>query len=187
MGTRSIALCAVVLGLAFVGGCSKPKDAGRHGSRAPTPSTSAATSSPSTTRSPPPRRWPSRTARSSPSAPRRDREGPPGLATTGRRSRPARRCCRVSSIRTATTSARSVANQVNVFAPPAGPGKDVDASSRRWEVPRRTKLPGRQIIQAYGYDDNVDAGRPPPESRRPRQGLPRQSRCWSGTCRCTAR
>ena len=27
MGTRSIALCAVVLGLAFVGGCSKPKGA----------------------------------------------------------------------------------------------------------------------------------------------------------------
>ena len=25
MGTRSIALCAVVLGLAFAGGCSKPK------------------------------------------------------------------------------------------------------------------------------------------------------------------
>ncbi len=25
MGTRSIALCAIVLGLAFVGGCSKPK------------------------------------------------------------------------------------------------------------------------------------------------------------------
>ena len=53
-------------------------------------------------------------------------------------------------------SSLTVANQVNVYAPPAGPGKD-PASIVAELVKYRdaNKIPAGQVIQAYGYDENV--------------------------------
>lgn len=53
-------------------------------------------------------------------------------------------------------SSLTVANQVNVYAPPAGPGKD-PASIVAELVKYRdaNKIPAGQLIQAYGYDENV--------------------------------
>ncbi len=53
-------------------------------------------------------------------------------------------------------SSLSVANQVNVFAPPAGPGKDI--ASILAELKRfrdESKIPEGELIQAYGYDENA--------------------------------
>lgn len=53
-------------------------------------------------------------------------------------------------------SSLTVANQVNLFAPPAGPGKDIPtilAELRRFRD--ENKVPAGEMIQAYGYDDNV--------------------------------
>jgi predicted amidohydrolase YtcJ len=53
-------------------------------------------------------------------------------------------------------SALSVANQVNLYAPPAGPGKDVDsivAALKQFRDERN--IPKGELIQAYGYDENV--------------------------------
>lgn len=53
----------------------------------------------------------------------------------------------------------SVANQVNVFAPPAGPGADVDAivaELRKFRDAR--KIPEGEMIMAYGYDDTLMPG-----------------------------
>ena len=50
----------------------------------------------------------------------------------------------------------TVANQVNVFAPPAGPGKDVAAIVAELKKFRDAKnIPRGEIIQAYGYDENA--------------------------------
>jgi predicted amidohydrolase YtcJ len=50
----------------------------------------------------------------------------------------------------------TVANQVNVFAPPAGPGKDVSAIVAELKKFRdEHKIPAGEIIQAYGYDENA--------------------------------
>ena len=49
----------------------------------------------------------------------------------------------------------SVANQVNVFAPPAGPGKDVGAivaELRKFRDARN--IPAGELIIAYGYDES---------------------------------
>ena len=49
-----------------------------------------------------------------------------------------------------------MANQVNVYAPPAGPGKD--AASIVAELVKfrdANKIPKGEVIQAYGYDENV--------------------------------
>ncbi len=53
-------------------------------------------------------------------------------------------------------SALTVANQVNLYAPPAGPGKDV-ASIVAELVKFRdaNKIAKGEVIQAYGYDENV--------------------------------
>jgi predicted amidohydrolase YtcJ len=58
-------------------------------------------------------------------------------------------------------SALSVANQVNVYAPPAGPGQDVAGIIAAIEAFRTQRaIPKGQLIQAYGYDDTVmPAGR----------------------------
>ncbi len=53
-------------------------------------------------------------------------------------------------------SALSVAGQAKVYAPPAGPGKDVPgiiAAIEKFRVDRA--IPKGQLIQAYGYDDTV--------------------------------
>jgi predicted amidohydrolase YtcJ len=53
-------------------------------------------------------------------------------------------------------SSLTVANQVNVYAPPAGPGND--AESIVAELVRfrdANKIPKGEVIQAYGYDENV--------------------------------
>jgi predicted amidohydrolase YtcJ len=53
-------------------------------------------------------------------------------------------------------SSLSVANQVNVFAPPAGPGKDIPsivADLKKFRDER--KIPAGEVIQAYGYDENA--------------------------------
>src|SRR5208337_1972705 len=53
-------------------------------------------------------------------------------------------------------SSITVANQVNVFAPPAGPGKDVASIVDELKKFRdEHKIPKGEIIQAYGYDENV--------------------------------
>ncbi|MGB8322723.1 MAG: amidohydrolase [Candidatus Acidiferrum sp.] len=50
----------------------------------------------------------------------------------------------------------TVANQVNVFAPPAGPGKDVATIVEELKKFRdKHKIPAGEIIQAYGYDENA--------------------------------
>jgi len=50
----------------------------------------------------------------------------------------------------------SVANQVNVYAPPAGPGKDIPSIVAELKQFRDTnKIPAGAVIQAYGYDENV--------------------------------
>jgi predicted amidohydrolase YtcJ len=53
-------------------------------------------------------------------------------------------------------SSLTVANQVNLYAPPAGPGKD--AASIVAELVKfrdANKIPKGEVIQAYGYDENV--------------------------------
>ena len=53
-------------------------------------------------------------------------------------------------------SSITVANQVNVFAPPAGPGKDVSSIVAELKKYRdANKIPPGEVIQAYGYDENV--------------------------------
>jgi predicted amidohydrolase YtcJ len=50
----------------------------------------------------------------------------------------------------------SVANQVNVYAPPAGPGKDIPSIVAELKKFRDTNnIPAGIVIQAYGYDENV--------------------------------
>jgi predicted amidohydrolase YtcJ len=53
-------------------------------------------------------------------------------------------------------SSLTVANQVNLYAPPAGPGKD-PASIVAELVKYRdaNRIPKGEVIQAYGYDENV--------------------------------
>lgn len=49
-----------------------------------------------------------------------------------------------------------MANQVNVYAPPAGPGKDPQSIVAELVKFRdRHKIPKGVVIQAYGYDDTV--------------------------------
>jgi hypothetical protein len=53
-------------------------------------------------------------------------------------------------------SSLTVANQVNVYAPPAGPGKDIAgivAALKQFRDERR--IPKGVLIQAYGYDENA--------------------------------
>jgi predicted amidohydrolase YtcJ len=53
-------------------------------------------------------------------------------------------------------SALTVSNQVNVYAPPAGPGTDPDAIVKALLIFREAKkVPAGELIQAYGYDENV--------------------------------
>jgi predicted amidohydrolase YtcJ len=53
-------------------------------------------------------------------------------------------------------SSLTVANQVNVYAPPAGPGKDPGSIVAELVKYRdANKIPAGQVIQAYGYDENV--------------------------------
>ncbi len=50
----------------------------------------------------------------------------------------------------------TVANQVNLYAPPAGPGKDPDSIVAELVQYRDAKkIPAGEVIQAYGYDENV--------------------------------
>jgi hypothetical protein len=56
-------------------------------------------------------------------------------------------------------SSLTVANQVNVYAPPAGPGRDVDAIvAALKQFAEEKKVPKGELIQAYGYDDTVMPG-----------------------------
>ena len=56
-------------------------------------------------------------------------------------------------------SSLTVANQVNVYAPPTGPGKDPGSIVAELVKFRDAKsIPAGQLIQAYGYDDNVMPG-----------------------------
>ena len=53
-------------------------------------------------------------------------------------------------------SALTVANQVNLYAPPAGPGTDPDAIvTALKKFAEERKLPKGELIQAYGYDENA--------------------------------
>ena len=52
-----------------------------------------------------------------------------------------------------------MAKQVKLYAPPAGPGKDVDsivAEMKRFAEER--KIPRGEVIMGYGYDDTVMPG-----------------------------
>lgn len=50
----------------------------------------------------------------------------------------------------------SAANQVNVSPPPAGPGKDIPSIVEALKKFRdERKIPAGEVIQAYGYDENV--------------------------------
>jgi predicted amidohydrolase YtcJ len=50
----------------------------------------------------------------------------------------------------------TVANQVNVYAPPAGPGKDpASILAELVKFRDRNKIPRGVVIQAYGYDENA--------------------------------
>jgi predicted amidohydrolase YtcJ len=56
-------------------------------------------------------------------------------------------------------NALTVASQVNVFAPPAGPGADVDAIVAELKNFRDTRnIPEGQLIMGYGYDETVMPG-----------------------------
>jgi predicted amidohydrolase YtcJ len=53
-------------------------------------------------------------------------------------------------------SSLSVANQCNLYPPPAGPGKDVPsivATIKKFAT--QNKVPKGEVIQCYGYDENV--------------------------------
>jgi predicted amidohydrolase YtcJ len=53
-------------------------------------------------------------------------------------------------------SSLTVANQCNLYAPPAGPAKDVPSIVEALENFRdERKIPAGELIQAYGYDENV--------------------------------
>jgi predicted amidohydrolase YtcJ len=53
-------------------------------------------------------------------------------------------------------SSLTVANQVNVYAPPAGPGRDPESIVAELVKYRdRNQTPKGAVIQAYGYDDNA--------------------------------
>ena len=53
-------------------------------------------------------------------------------------------------------SSLSVANQVQVYPPPSGPGKDVPSIIAALQKYREERhIPKGQLIQAYGYDENV--------------------------------
>ncbi len=53
-------------------------------------------------------------------------------------------------------SSLTVANQVNVYAPPAGPGKDAESIVAELVKFRdANRIPQGEVIQAYGYDENV--------------------------------
>jgi hypothetical protein len=52
-------------------------------------------------------------------------------------------------------SSLTVANQVKLYAPPAGPGKDVDSIVAALVSYRdQKKIPKGELIQGYGYDEN---------------------------------
>jgi len=53
-------------------------------------------------------------------------------------------------------SSLTVANQANVYAPPSGPGRDVESIVAALEkFSAEKQIPKGEFIQAYGYDDNV--------------------------------
>jgi hypothetical protein len=53
-------------------------------------------------------------------------------------------------------SSLTVANQVNLYAPPAGPGKDpATIVAELVKYRDANKIPKGEVIQAYGYDENV--------------------------------
>ena len=53
-------------------------------------------------------------------------------------------------------SSLSVANQANVLAPPAGPGKDIPSIVAELKKFRdQHNIPKGALVQAYGYDDNA--------------------------------
>jgi predicted amidohydrolase YtcJ len=53
-------------------------------------------------------------------------------------------------------SALTVANQANVYAPPAGPGKDpASIVAELVKLRDRKRIPKGVVIQAYGYDENA--------------------------------
>ncbi len=53
-------------------------------------------------------------------------------------------------------SSLSVANQVNLYAPPSGPGKDIPSIMAELKKFRdANNIPKGTLIQAYGYDDNA--------------------------------
>jgi hypothetical protein len=53
-------------------------------------------------------------------------------------------------------SSLTVANQVNVYAPPAGPGRDVESIvAALTQFAAEKKVPKGEVIRAYGYDENV--------------------------------
>ena len=125
-----------------------------------TPSTSAATSSPSTEPHRTPRRW-----RCGPDG------SPPWVIASMSRPPTAVRATEIVDLGGAALlpgfidphshyiNALSVANQVNVFAPPAGPGADVAAIVAALRAFRDSHpIPAGDMLVAYGYDDTMMPG-----------------------------
>ena len=72
-------------------------------------------------------------------------------------------------------SSLTVANQCNLYAPPAGPAKDVPsiiAAMKKFAADK--KIPKGEVIQCYGYDENVMPNGRLLEPRRPRPGVSEQ-------------
>ncbi len=80
-----------------------------------------------------------------------------------------------------------VANQCKLYAPPAGPGKDVESIIAALEqFAQERKIPKGEMIMGYGYDDTVmPNGRL--LNRDDLDGHFPTTRSGSITCRCTAR
>jgi predicted amidohydrolase YtcJ len=157
MGTRSIAFCAVVLGLAFVGGCSKPKEPAD--AAAVVADTIYAGGDIVTVND------------AQPTVEALAVKDGRILAVGARAAIEAAHKGEITKVvdlagkallpgfldaHSHYISALSVANQVKVFAPPAGPGKDVPGIIATIEKFRTERaIPKGQLIQAYGYDDTV--------------------------------
>ena len=101
----------------------------------------------------------------------------------------ARRCCRAFiDAHSHYISSLTVANQVKLYAPPAGPGKDPDSIVAELVKFRDAKTdPGGRADSGLRLRRERHAGRPPAEPRRSRRRRSPTTRCWSATSRCTAR
>ena len=117
---------------------------------------------------------------------RRRRAGPQGRGDADRRSGGKALLPGFLDAHSHYISSLTVANQVNVYAPPAGPGQGPREHRRRaGEVPRREQDPEGRGDPGLRLRRERHAERPPAEPRRSRQGVPGQP--GAGRARVDAR